>query len=54
VSEFLIENGFRARYPENKTFAVCLTHDVDTLYPSLTHILAIFLFTLLRISILNS
>jgi peptidoglycan/xylan/chitin deacetylase (PgdA/CDA1 family) len=32
VSEYLIEHGFRAEYPENKPFAVCLTHDVDVLY----------------------
>jgi peptidoglycan/xylan/chitin deacetylase (PgdA/CDA1 family) len=25
-------------YPENKKFAVCLTHDVDDIYPSLAHI----------------
>ena len=34
VSKFLIENGFKTKYPENKKFAVCLTHDVDALYIS--------------------
>jgi len=29
VSEFLIKNGFKIEYPNNSTFAVCLTHDVD-------------------------
>jgi len=26
-------------FPENKAFAVCLTHDVDDIYPPLSHIL---------------
>ena len=39
VSKFLIENGFEVEYPANKTFAVCLTHDVDEIYPPLKHTL---------------
>jgi peptidoglycan/xylan/chitin deacetylase (PgdA/CDA1 family) len=31
-SEYLIKNGFHAEYPDNKPFAVCLTHDIDDLY----------------------
>jgi len=34
VSEFLLENGFDFEYPENKKFAVCLTHDIDVVYLS--------------------
>ncbi len=34
VSEVLICNGFDPVYPENKNFAVCLTHDIDVVYPS--------------------
>jgi peptidoglycan/xylan/chitin deacetylase (PgdA/CDA1 family) len=30
VSEFLVENGFNLEYPEDKEFAVCLSHDVDS------------------------
>ncbi len=37
VSKFLIENGLDVEYPENKKFAVCLTHDVDDIYPPLSH-----------------
>lgn len=37
VSKFLIENGLIVEYPENKKFAVCLTHDVDDVYPPLSH-----------------
>jgi len=37
VSKFLIENGLKVEYPENKRFAVCLTHDVDEIYPPLHH-----------------
>ena len=32
ASKYLIEHGFRAEYPEEKPFAVCLTHDTDFLY----------------------
>jgi peptidoglycan/xylan/chitin deacetylase (PgdA/CDA1 family) len=34
------DNNFRKfEYPENAKFAVCLTHDVDEIYPPLTHIM---------------
>lgn len=33
VSEFLFENGFQPVYPGERKFALCLTHDVDTLDP---------------------
>jgi len=32
VSKFLIENGFNIKYPDDKKFAVCLTHDIDAVY----------------------
>lgn len=39
VSRYLVEHGMKTEFPENKTFAVCLTHDVDDIYPPLSHIL---------------
>lgn len=39
VSKFLVDNGFESKYPANKEFAVCLTHDVDEIYPPLNHAL---------------
>jgi peptidoglycan/xylan/chitin deacetylase (PgdA/CDA1 family) len=41
VSKFLVENGLNLKvdYPGNKKFAVCLTHDVDEIYPPLSHTL---------------
>lgn len=36
VSKYLIENGFNPTYPEGKTFAVCLTHDIDLIYENWT------------------
>jgi peptidoglycan/xylan/chitin deacetylase (PgdA/CDA1 family) len=33
VSEFLVENGLKPQYPDGKKFAVCLTHDIDAVYP---------------------
>jgi len=39
VSKFLVEKGFEVEYPGNKKFAVCLTHDVDEIYPPLSHTL---------------
>jgi hypothetical protein len=32
VSKDLYSNGFRPYYPDNKKFAVCLSHDIDHLY----------------------
>jgi peptidoglycan/xylan/chitin deacetylase (PgdA/CDA1 family) len=46
VSKFLIENGFEVEYPDNKQFAVCLTHDVDEIYPPLKHCLYASLYSL--------
>jgi len=34
VSKFLMKNGLNVEYPEDKKFAVCLTHDIDVVYPS--------------------
>jgi len=39
VSRFLKGEGLNIAYPDNKQFAVCLTHDVDEIYPPLTHTL---------------
>jgi peptidoglycan/xylan/chitin deacetylase (PgdA/CDA1 family) len=35
ISQFLISNNFELEYPENKNFAVCLTHDIDVIYPGI-------------------
>ena len=37
VSEYLIKQGYQASYPDNKKFAICLTHDIDDIYPPLSH-----------------
>ncbi|HIH74101.1 MAG TPA: hypothetical protein HA306_02125 [Methanosarcina sp.] len=37
VSRYLVENGMKVEFPENRTFAVCLTHDMDDIYPPLSH-----------------
>ncbi len=37
LSQYLVDKGFRAQYPDNKKFAVCLTHDVDEIYPPISH-----------------
>lgn len=37
VSRALIESGFCPQYPDNKEFALCLTHDIDDIYPPLSH-----------------
>lgn len=34
VSDFLSQNGLKVEYPGGKTFAVCLTHDIDMVYYS--------------------
>ncbi|RLE64250.1 MAG: hypothetical protein DRJ47_08145 [Thermoprotei archaeon] len=39
VSAYLVENGFlRVEWPRRYKFAVCLTHDVDFIYPPMGHI----------------
>ncbi len=37
VSEYLVEHGYQISYPDNRKFAICLTHDVDDIYPPLSH-----------------
>lgn len=37
--ELLLNNGFKPEYPAGKTYAVCLTHDVDDIYPPFSHTL---------------
>lgn len=37
ISKFLIDNGLFITYPFNKNFAICLTHDIDNIYPSLKY-----------------
>jgi len=32
VSEYLLKHGFHPKYPDNKKFAICLTHDIDYLF----------------------
>ena len=36
ASEFLMNNGYHVEYPDGKPFAVCLTHDIDVVYKSIT------------------
>jgi len=36
ASEFLMNKGYHVEYPEGKPFAVCLTHDIDGVYKSIT------------------
>jgi hypothetical protein len=38
VSKFLTENGLDVRYPDDRPFAVCLTHDIDAVYLSPSNI----------------
>lgn len=35
ASQVLVENGFSCEYPESQPFAICLSHDVDTVYQPL-------------------
>jgi peptidoglycan/xylan/chitin deacetylase (PgdA/CDA1 family) len=36
ASEYLMDNGFLVTYPEERPFAVCLTHDIDQVYTAVT------------------
>ena len=35
ASEFLMDSGYHVEYPDDKPFAVCLTHDIDGIYESI-------------------
>jgi peptidoglycan/xylan/chitin deacetylase (PgdA/CDA1 family) len=37
VSEFLIKRGWPVHYPDDRPFAVCLTHDIDTVRYNIWH-----------------
>ena len=34
ASQYLVEHGYCANYPDDAPFAVCLTHDIDSVYRS--------------------
>ena len=36
VSRFLIDAGYKPEYPDGKKFAVCLTHDIDFVFRSIS------------------
>ena len=38
VSEFLIDSGYKPEYPDGKRFAVCLTHDIDSVFRTIPEI----------------
>jgi len=38
VSEFLYQKGFHVEWPDNHTFALCLTHDIDRIFTNFTDI----------------
>ncbi|NLO90182.1 MAG: polysaccharide deacetylase family protein [Clostridia bacterium] len=46
ISKHLINQGYKVSYPHGKTFALCLTHDVDDIYPPLTHKALAFFYSL--------
>lgn len=37
VSKYLYGKGLQLEYPEGRPFAVCLSHDIDDIYPPFTH-----------------
>lgn len=51
MSDYLYGQGYRIDYPDNKKFAVCLTHDVDDIYPPLHHTVLSSLFGAKNLSI---
>lgn len=46
VSKYLLSNGPEITYPDDRKFAVCLTHDIDDIYPPLRHMLLSSLYCL--------
>jgi peptidoglycan/xylan/chitin deacetylase (PgdA/CDA1 family) len=37
ISQHLLDRDFNPEYPDDKRFAICLTHDVDDVCPPITH-----------------
>jgi peptidoglycan/xylan/chitin deacetylase (PgdA/CDA1 family) len=48
ISQFLFEQGWVPEYPDNKKFAVCLTHDVDEIYPPWHHMFSSCISSLMK------
>lgn len=42
VSEFLISKGYKPEFPDDKSFAIMLSHDIDDIYVPWIHIFASF------------
>ena len=40
ISKALVEDGFNPEYPDGKRCAICLTHDIDDIYPPRSHLLS--------------
>ena len=36
ASQYLVEHGYSVEYPDEAPFAVCLTHDIDSVYQSIS------------------
>jgi len=36
ASQYLVKKGYSVEYPDNAPFAVCLTHDIDSVYQSVS------------------
>ncbi|HHX95246.1 MAG TPA: hypothetical protein GX691_05470, partial [Clostridia bacterium] len=51
VSEYLTHHGYQVSYPDGKRFAICLTHDVDDIYPPLSHKALSCLYSLISLDI---
>lgn len=54
VSQYLMERGYVAEYPDNKSFAICLTHDVDDIVPPTSHTLASSLHYIKKMNLRNA
>lgn len=37
ISHHLLDNGYKVSYPGGRGFAICLSHDIDDIYPPLSH-----------------
>lgn len=51
MSDYLSGKGYKLGYPDNAKFAVCLTHDVDDIYPPLHHTVLSSMYSVKNLSI---
>lgn len=54
ASHYLREHGMHWEFPEGRSFGVCLTHDIDDIYPTGQHMLLSAAYSAARLDVINA